>query len=187
MRRTSGRWPWLVSAAALTLAFFVVAGSGAVGATSGTVSLDVTGFAFHADTTHFAGTGDVCQTQTAPAAGREFQGTGDGVGGFIGNVDLPQGARISAFRVSARDNDADVDVHAYLVRKRLAPSTGDGFGGYNVLASVASSGSSTTLRRFSTTNVSGGRVDTATFAYFAELVNCADTVDPIGVQVLWTM
>lgn len=171
-----------IVAAAACLAF--APGGGAAGATTGTLSLDVATFAHHdSQTTH----DDICGAPYVGNDAFEYRGTMNGAGGYLGSVNLGQGSTITAFRLVVRDNDVDIDVYAYLVRKRMAPSAVpvDGFQGYKTLASVKSSGASSNLRRFATAAIANARVDNAKYAYFVELVSCADTVDPIGVQVAW--
>jgi hypothetical protein len=170
--------------ASLAFAAVVVAatGPGADGASSSTLSIDIGAMTYHDDATQDS----VCGA-FSPSENREFEGTEGGRGTYIASVNLPQGARVTALRLTARDNDADFDTHAYLVRKRMAPKAGvDGFGGYGVLAQATSIGSSTALRRFSVSAISAPVIDNASFAYMAEIVNCVDTVDPIGVQIAWT-
>lgn len=147
------------------------------------LSLDAAAFEAREETTHYAADCGALQS----ADDREFRGTVNGAGGYIGNVNLPQGATIQGFLLSVRDNDADLNVHGYLLRKRLAPQPGgEGFGGYVVLAQTTSSGASTLLRRFADDTIpTGGTVDNSKFAYFAEIVNCGDTVEPIGIQVVY--
>lgn len=158
-----------------------LAGTQVAGATIGTLSIDAGAMVYHDDATQDS----VCGAFT-PAPGREFQGTVDGIGTYVGSVNLAQGVRVTSLRLSARDNDTDFEAHAYLLRKRMSPQPGlDGFQGFKVMATVASSGTSTDLRRFSTSTITLPTIDNANFSYFVELVNCADTIDPIGVQVVF--
>jgi hypothetical protein len=41
----------------------------------------------------------------------------------------------------------------------------------------------TNVRRFDDTTIAGALADPTQFAYYLELVNCAITIEPIGVQV----
>ena len=170
---------------AIALAVLVLAQGGAAAATTGTVSLDVTGMAYWAKADHF--NSPPCAAPPVASVDRAFAGTTGSVGSFIGDLQLPQGASVRQFRLSARDNDTDNEIYAYLLRKRMAPKAGvDGFGGYQVLASVHSGGFSMLLRRFTTSSVTNGLVNDSNFSYFAEIVNCVDTTDPIGVQIVWS-
>jgi hypothetical protein len=175
----------VVGAATVMAAVLVaagLAGTQVAGATTGTLSIDVAAMVFQEDSSQDG----ICGVFT-PAPSREFNGTVGGIGTYIASVNLAQGAHITNLRLSARDNDGDFETHAYLLRKRMAPQTGlDGFQGFKVMASVDSNGSSTDLRRFSTSSINSPTVDNATFSYFVELVNCVDTVDAIGVQVSFT-
>jgi hypothetical protein len=168
-----------------SVALILSIGGSTAGATNGTVSLSVTGFAHHDTSSTHDG---VCAAPYAGSDAQENLGTMYGNGAYFGSVNLPQGARITAFRLTAGDNDTDIDVYAYLNRKRLAPAANPGtpFGAYKTLASVKSSGATGTLRRFSTTSVTNRVVDNAKFAYFVEVVACGDAVDLIGIQVSWT-
>lgn len=173
-----------VTLAGLALAGVAVAaaGPGAAGATSATLSIDIGAMTYHVDATQDA----VCGA-FSPAEEREFEGTEGGPGTYIASLNLPQGAHVTALRLSARDNDADKNVQAFIVRKRMAPKAGvDGFGGYTTMTEAVSNGASTALRRFSNTVISTPVIDNTQFAYMAEIVNCVDTVDPIGVQVAFT-
>jgi len=175
----------VVGAATVMTAVLVaagLAGTQVAGATTGTLSIDAATMAYKDDATQDS----ICGVFVADP-GREFNGTVDGIGTYIGSVNLAQGAHITSLKLSARDNDSDNETHAYLLRKRMAPQAGlDGFQGFKVMASVNSAGASTDLRRFSTSSIDAPNVDNATFSYFVELVNCFDTIDPIGVQVAFT-
>ena len=171
-----------MASVALTAVVVAAAGSGAAGATSSTLSINIGAMTYHDDATQDS----ICGA-FSPSENREFEGTEGGPGTYIASVNLPQGAHITAFRITARDNDTDKDVQAFIVRKRMAPKAGvDGFGGYTTMTGVQSSGASGALRRFSTSVISTPTIDNNQFAYMAEIVNCVDTVDPIGVQVAWT-
>ena len=109
-----------------------------------------------------------------------------GPGTYIASIELPQGAQITALRLSARDNDTDKDAHAYLVRKLMVPKSGvDGFDGYTLLTGDEQrrvDGPAAVLHQHHQTP--GHRRHE--YAYLAEIVDCVNTVDPIGVQVVWT-
>jgi hypothetical protein len=176
---------WVPATGLLLAGIFAAAGlaaTQAAGATIRTLSIDAGTMAYHADASEDA----ICG-KFIPDPGSEHNGTVNGKGTYIGSVNLPQGAVITTLRLSARDNDGDVGSYGYLLRKRMAPQAGlDGFNGYTVMATIHSEGASMDLRRFSTTSINAPNVDNAKFSYFAEVVNCTDTVDPIGVQVVYT-
>ena len=172
----------------LVTANLVFLGSTSKAATSDTLSLDAATFAFRPGSTH-AKAPPCVNAIAVPAEASEFNGTFAGIGGFFGSVNLPTGATITRFRFSVRDNDADENAYAYLLRKRLAqPATPvDGFQAYKVLAQTGSSGASTDLRQFTDATVDHPGVQNGSFAYFVEIVNCVATVDPLGVQIAYTL
>jgi hypothetical protein len=177
----------LVSGTLIALAFATLTQAGAAGATTFTVSLDVGGMTFWGNQTQVASR---CGTIT-PTQGRELHGTGQGgVGAFMTNLVLPNRAKLTRLTVVAHDNDTSFGSDAYIVRKRMTRgNVSDGLnGGYVVLAHVATSGpgASGGITDKSTNTIAPNTVDTVNFAYMAVVVNCHDTVDPIGVQVVYT-
>jgi hypothetical protein len=42
------------------------------------------------------------------------------------------------------------------------------------------------VRRFSTTTINQGLVNNTKFTCYLEVVNCGDTIEPIGVRVTYT-
>lgn len=160
-------------------------GGPVAGGGSATLSLDAAVFVHHSGgTTHYS---SACPADSViPDDGREFRGTTNFTNGAVASVNLPQGAAVTAVRLSVRDNDADFDATAYLLRKRLATSTTtDGFDGYVVMAQVSSTGAASTIRAFTDSSITSPTIDNGLYAYFSEVVNCKDTVDPIGVQVVY--
>jgi hypothetical protein len=157
------------------------------GATSVTLSLDVAGMTFWGNETQISSTcGTIVATQ-----GRELHGTGQGgVGAFIEDLTIPRGATLTKLTAVAHDNDSSFGTDAFLVRKRMTPGTvTDGLnGGFLTMAHARTSypGASGGISHGSTTTISMPKVDTVNFAYMAVVVNCHDTVDPIGVQVTYT-
>jgi hypothetical protein len=146
------------------------------------LSMDAATFESRDETTHWA---ENCPPSTNPDD-VEDRGTVNGGAGYVGSVVLPQGATIKRFLLSVRDDGKSLDAHAYLVRKRMAPAPGlDGLDGYKVLAHVVSSGASPLLRRFEDGTVQSAHVNNGLYSYFAEIVNCGDVVQPIGVQVVY--
>lgn len=177
----------IASGATAAVLLAVLVQGGASAAIPVTLSLDVAGMTYWADATQFGS--PPCPLTPTAVLEREFRGTTGSVGTFISNLDLPQAARITSLRVVARDNDADNGLHAYIVRKRFAPSTTiDGFQAYKVLATVSTStaGASVGITRAVTNSIANNVVDNGLYAYMAEIVNCADTVDSIGVQVVYS-
>jgi hypothetical protein len=154
------------------------------GATSGTVSMDAATFAFRHDSTHYS---DHCDPNGISIEA-ENSGTVNGQGAYFGGINLPNGTRLRSFRLVVRDNDGELDTYAYLLRKRMVPQSGYDLitEQYRVLASTRSSGASMNVRRFSDTTVQSPVIDQTTYAYFVELVNCGNTVDPLGIQLTWT-
>ena len=159
---------------------------GAAAATGGIVSLDAAGLSYNFRTTHLIGGGSPCPNPITASDPTEHNGAIEEAGGYIGNVILPNGARIIGFRLSAEDNDPDVNVYAYLARKRLTTQGGNFLAGYKVLATVNTTGTQAGIHRVGTTSIASGLVDNAQYAYLVELVNCASTVNPAGIQVVYT-
>lgn len=177
----------LVGGGVVALLFLLVTQVGVASATAVTVSLDAAGMSYWANESHIATT---CGTITANQS-RELHGTAQGsVGAFMQNLTIPNHATLTKLTVVAHDNDAQYGTDAYLVRKRMTPgAVSDGLnGGYATLSHVATSGpgASGGITRQSTTTIAMPVVDTLNFAYMAVIVNCKDTVDPIGVQVTFT-
>lgn len=187
-RRFGPRAGALLGASAVALLFALVGQVGAAGATTVTVSLDVAGMTYWSNETHINPT---CVNPITATQGRELHGTGQGgVGAFIADLTIPNGATLTSLTAVAHDNDTSFGADAYLVRKRMTAGTvADGLnGGFLTMAHSATSypGASGGISRGSTTAISNPKVDTANFGYMAVVVNCHDTVDPIGVQVTYT-
>ena len=129
----------LLGGGAVALLFVLVTQVGVASATPVTVDLDVAGMTFWGNETHILTTcGPISPTQ-----GRELHGTGQGgVGAFMENLIVPNGAKLTKLTVVAHDNDSSFAAHAYIVRKRMTPGTvTDGLnGGYLSMAQVATSG-----------------------------------------------
>lgn len=181
------RRTWIAAAAPIgALLTILLLQSGTAGAaTSHTLSLDAAGFSYNFRTTHLITGNTPCLNAPVVTDPTEHNGTPEAAGGYLGDVTFPQGAKITAFRFSIEDNDPDIDSYAYLVRKKLTPGSGNFLSGYKVLAQTHSSGAVAGIRRFSTTSISSGTVDTTQYAYLVEIANCGDTVNPVGVQVVY--
>ena len=108
-------------------------------------------------------------------------------GSFIQFVSFPNGATVTSFRLYANDADMDFDSYAYLIRKQITPNLTPAKGGYRVMATVHTSGNVLdTLRRFVTNSISRPVIDNTRFMYYVELVNCATTIEPFAVQILYS-
>jgi hypothetical protein len=84
------------------------------------------------------------------------------------------------------DNDNDFDSHAYLIRKRITSGLSPAKSGYLVMAAIHSSGAVLdTLRRFGTASIKDATIDNTRFMYYVELVNCATTVEPFAIQIVY--
>jgi predicted glycosyltransferase len=101
-------------------------------------------------------------------------------------VRLPQGATVSRLSVYGNDNDGDIDIHAYLIRKLIVDGTTPKETGYTVMASASSSGAvNGVIREFDDTTINRPIVDNTRFMYYAELVVCG-AVEPFMVQVAYS-
>ena len=169
--------------AALLLA--VLLQSNAAAATTVTISLDAAGLSYNSKTTHLIFGISPCPTLPLTTTPTEHNGAVEQGGGYVGNLMIPQGARITGFRLSAEDNDGDTAVYAYLARKKLTNQSGNFLSGYKVLATVQTSDHAG-IRRVGTSTIASSLVDNTQYAYFVELVNCASTVNPVGLQVVYS-
>ena len=130
-----------------------------------------------------------CSAENCPETGlNEF---GEGFQGLLLNarglyfapVVFPTtGVSVCRFTLWYRDNDAEIDVTARLLRKKVA--IGDNaFTTPGVMAQVSSSGGNDTLQRATTSTVSGRLVNTKKFFYFVELEIPGSTLEIVGVQI----
>jgi hypothetical protein len=119
-------------------------------------------------------------------AGGEVRGDMDnGKGSFFHTVPLPLAVKVTKLRLVVNDGDAEADVFAFLVRRRIEggiPNTG----GYKVMARAKSEGAEpATLRAFPDTTIRGGnKTDPRIYSYFVELVDCG-VPEPYSVQVFY--
>ena len=60
------------------------------------------------------------------------------------------------------------------------------FGNLVNVGHAQSSGAGGLVRQFSTTSFHDALIDDNSYTYYVEVVNCAATIDPIGVQVTYT-
>jgi len=132
----------------------------------------------------------VCENGGDPAAvesetGGEVRGDIDnGAGSFFHTVLLPQATKVTKLRLVVNDN-ADTDVWAYLIRRKIENGTAN-TDGYQVMGRAVSSGAvAATLRAFSDTTIKHGlMIDNRRFVYFVELVHCGGP-EPYSVQVFY--
>jgi len=103
-------------------------------------------------------------------SGTMTSSTSPGPGRFVAPLRLPQGATVQAVRLVARDAIA-TDATVRLIR---VPN--NAFGG-SVMASIATSGSSTSVRTFSTTTITTPAIDNGTAYYYLQLEV------PTGLQI----
>lgn len=109
----------------------------------------------------------------------------NGKGSYLGAVNLPQKAKVTAFSLFANDNDGDTDVYAHLVRNTI----GDGISmpgeGYEVMADAKSDGAvNNVLRQFNDTTINSPKVDNKGSLYFVELLVCGVT-EPYAIQIAY--
>jgi hypothetical protein len=110
----------------------------------------------------------------------------NGAGSYLAFLRLPQGVRIRSFSLFANDFDDANDVHAYLIRKKIANNLAPKSAGYKVMATASSSGAvNNVMRQFTDSSVTGAVIDNATYMYQIELVVCPVT-EPFGVRITYT-
>lgn len=173
------------------LAAWLVWPMGAQGASVTRVNIPATSFRGLAASPHNDGNPaepDACAAQVPLQDGDEHYGDrNNSTGTFEEGVILPNGATVKSFSVYANDNDADNDIHAYLIRKLIAGGTTPKESGYGVMAQVDGNGTANSvIRKFTDSDVSDAVVDTTKYMYFVELVICATTVEPFAAQVVYS-
>jgi hypothetical protein len=116
--------------------------------------------------------------------GEVFQGLLlNAAGNYYAPVVFPTtGQSVCRFRLIYRDNDADVNVTARLLRKRFALG-GNAFDPPVTMAAVASSGADPTVRRAGTATIAQAQINTANSFYFVELEFPANTLEALGVEI----
>ena len=187
------RWRWPVAGVAVGIAIVLFGAQAATGAQTRTLSYDAAALiAWDNDsggqqtTTHTSATGTQCAD---PVTIDPADGEGKGAllqfeGGMLFPVQLS--GKVTRLRLFAVDQDAQVDVFVYLVRKKLQAGVPKD-AGYSVMATAHSSGNvMTVVRQFDDTTITGALVDPSQFAYYLELVSCGITVEPIGIQITMT-
>jgi hypothetical protein len=189
------RWTSIAAAFAVGMVVVFVGNQVATGATTRTLSYDAAALiawdndsgAQQQTTTHTATATQCAQPVTIDKA----DGEGKGAllqfeGGMLFPVQLTPGSTVTRLRLFAVDQDAQVDVFAYLVRKKLQTGVPKD-AGYSVMATAHSSGNVITIvRKFDDTTITGAVADPNNFAYYLELVSCGITVEPIGIQITMT-
>jgi hypothetical protein len=154
------------------------------------INLAAPSFMGHDNSVHNGGSFNVCFGGSAVPLQIGDENRGDlqnGKGSFIQAVIFPNGVTVRSFRLYANDNDGDLDSYAYLIRKQITPNLSPAKSKYLVMASVkTSSAVLDTLRRFLTNTIHGATIDNTRFMYYVELVNCATTVEPFAVQILYS-
>jgi hypothetical protein len=174
-----------VTMAAVAVGFMAGMNS-ASGAGTRTLSFDAATFSQIKDTTHAAA--PPCENDpTFDEADGEFHGAMlQHQGGLLLSIQLAPGSRVTKLRYVVVDQDKDADSFAYLLRKNLAAGLKKEQG-YVVMATTHSTGNVLEVARaFTDTTIQQAADDPAHFAYYLEIVNCAITLEPIGVQVTVT-
>ena len=150
-------------------------------ATTGQVTLPAASFAFRTVSEHGACAG--------PVVGEENNGTlSNARGSYFAAFVLPEGATITRLTYLVRDFSGgnpgtdDENSHVYLVRKGF----GAGFGAYTVLAEAHSTGFDPDVRVFADSTISTPVVNTLQ-GYYAEIVNCDNTIEPVAVRVIYSV
>jgi hypothetical protein len=168
------------------LAWLLLAQSAATGATAGTLTIASPALVAETSSTHNGGASPVCGSSVPSQTGHEFNGTlQDAAGSLLGAVTLPQSATVDKFSVTAHDNTDPGDVYAFLVRKSALKQNAF-TGKYTVMASVNSTGAVDQARKFASAAITNPVIDTTSYGYFVEVVNCDSTIQPIAVQVSYS-
>jgi len=189
-------WRWPAAFVAVGTAFVLFGTQAATGATTKTLSYDAAALIAWDNanggagqlTTHSAAGATQCAD---PVTIDPADGEGKGAllqfeGGMLFPVQLAAGSKVTRLRLFAVDQDAQVDVYVYLVRKKLQTGVPKD-AGYSVMATAHSTGNVLTIvRQFDDTTINGAIADPSQFAYYLELVSCGITVEPIGIQITMT-
>jgi hypothetical protein len=172
---------------ALALAGWVVASNTvAAGVTTHDITIPVATFVQLTGSTHNGPSAPFCGSQVAPVQGTERNGAlVGGAGSYLAALSLPDGATITGLTFALLDNDASSDAAAYVLRKNISAGL-TVFGNLVNVGHVQSSGAGNLVRQFSTTTFHDALIDDNSYTYYVEVVNCAGTIDPIGVQVTYT-
>jgi hypothetical protein len=165
---------------------FMAGMNSASGAGTRTLSFDAATFVQIADTTHAAAPPCANEPTEDPADG-EFHGAMlQRQGGMLLSIQLAKGSQVTKLRYTIVDQDQDADSFVYLLRKSLAAGLKKEFG-YSVMAMTHSTGNVLEVtRQFTDSTIEHATADPTVYAYYLEIVNCAITLEPIGVQVTVT-
>ena len=187
------RWRWPAALVAVGMVVVLFGTQAATGATTRTLSYDAAALvawdndsgAQQQSTTHFHN--PPCSDATIDKADGEDRGALlQFRGGMLFPIQLPDGAKVTRLRFFAVDQEGNDDAFVYLVRKKLEAGVPKD-AGYTVMANAHSTGSvMTNVRRFDDTTITGALADPTQFAYYLELVSCAITIEPIGIQITMT-
>lgn len=136
--------------------------------------------------THDGPSAPFCGSQAAPVQGTERNGAlVGGAGSYLAALSLPNGATITGLTLALLDNDANSDAAVFVLRKNISAGL-TVFGNLVNVGHAQSSGAGGLVRQFSTTSFHDALIDDNSYTYYVEVVNCAATIDPIGVQVTYT-
>ena len=160
----------------------------ATGQTTGYVNLEAPTFAGREYSTHNNGGSPACGAQVPLSNGGENRGDLDNSkGSYLAPVVLPQGATITSFRLFVNDGDADTDVFAYLLRRKLFDGQTPAVNGYVTIAATQSTGAViATVREFKDDTIKKALVDNTSYFYYTEIVDCG-IPEPYAVQVVYTL
>lgn len=104
-------------------------------------------------------------------------------GQYYSIVPFPVGGmRMCRFSLIYRDNDADHNITARLLRKNINLG-GSAFNGPVVLAQVASSNASANMRRASTTAITNRMISPGVAFYYVDLDIPFSALEVVGVQI----
>jgi hypothetical protein len=175
------------SVSAVALAGWAVASSTvAAGATTHAITIPVAAFAQMSGSTHNGPSAPFCGAQVSPVQGIERNGAlVGGAGSYLAALSLPDGATITALTFALLDNNANSDAAAFILRKNISAGL-TVFGNLVNVGHAQSSGAGNLVRQFSTTTFHDALIDNNSYTYYVEVVNCAATIDPIGVQLTYT-
>jgi len=105
-------------------------------------------------------------------------------GRYYAAVPFPRsGHNVCRFSLVYRDNDADHDVTARLLKKAVVIGGQTTFDDATVMARVRSAGAAAEMRRKSTRKITEPGIDTADAFYFVELELPENLIEVVGVQV----
>jgi hypothetical protein len=165
---------------------------GGEAATTRYLDIPAAGLVARYQTTHNAPVSSVCPDFAAnpltPENGIEGSGSLNDQGSYIAPVQLPGGATVNSLSLFVMDNDANDNVHVYLLRKRM--SDGEGIQqGYVVMAHAASAmATASTMQKYTDTTVGSATINVQEYSYFVEYVDCSEEGNTrgVGLQIKYT-